>query len=127
MSRPVSTDQQSLGKDETDTLIAASKVQGTDVYNGAGEHIGDINDLMIDKVSGKVAYAVIAFGGFLGMGERLRALPWTVLRYSANQGGYVTDASDGVLRSTPETGDYTNRAWAMRLHEHYGVTPYWVP
>ena len=127
MSEVLPGDQQSLKRDETYNLIAASKVQGTDVYNSAGEHIGDIDELMIDKMSGKVAYAVITFGGFLGMGQQRRALPWSILTYSTGEQGYVTDASDDILRSTPETDDYANRDWGTRLHQHYGVPPYWLP
>ena len=127
MSEPLPADQQTLKTDETFSLIGASKVNGTDVYNGASEHIGDIDDLMIDKNSGKVVYAVVTFGGFLGMGKERRALPWSVLKYSTDRGGYTTGASDDVLRSTPDTDDYANREWGTRLHQHFGVSPYWLP
>jgi hypothetical protein len=126
MSTDLPADQATLAKDETYSLISASKVQGTDVYNAAGEHIGDLDDVMIDKVSGKVAYAVVAFGGFLGIGEERRALPWSILTYNTEKEGYVAQASDDILRTTPEMGDYSDRAWGNRLHQHYGVPPYWV-
>jgi sporulation protein YlmC with PRC-barrel domain len=121
------TDQETLKSNETYSLISADKVQGTDVYNSAGQSIGDIDDVMIDKVSGKVAYAVVSFGGFLGMGKERRALPWSTLTYSTDVGGYVTRASDDVLRTTPDTDDYANQEWGTRLHQHYGVSPYWLP
>src|SRR5262245_33318692 len=70
-----------VAEDETRSLIAASKVEGTNVYNRRGESLGSIYDVMIDKRSGNVAYAVMSFGGFLGMGERYHPLPWAVLDY----------------------------------------------
>jgi PRC-barrel domain len=75
--------------DETTSLISASKVTGTEVYNTAGEHLGDVYDVMLDKRSGKIAYAVMSFGGFLGIGERYHPLPWATLEYDTKQGGYV--------------------------------------
>ena len=62
--------------DETAAVISASKVTGTSVYNTDGEHLGEIHDVMLDKRPGKIAYAVMAFGGFLGIGERHHPLPW---------------------------------------------------
>ena len=74
---------------ETSSLIASDKVQGTNVYNAAGDNLGSIHDLMIDKVSGKVAYAIMSFGGFLGIGSQYHPLPWSVLKYDTRLGGYV--------------------------------------
>ena len=70
-------------------VISASKVTGTNVYNTDGEHLGEIYDIMLDKRSGKIAYAVMSFGGFLGIGERYHTLPWSTLKYDTRQGGYV--------------------------------------
>ncbi len=64
---------------ETGSLIASDKVQGTEVYNTAGENLGAIHDIMVDKPSGKVAYAIMSFGGFLGIGNQYRPLPWSIL------------------------------------------------
>ena len=72
---------------ETTALIAASKVQGAEVYNAAGESLGSIHDLMIDKISGNVAYAIMSFGGFLGMGNSYHPLPWPLLQYDTSKGG----------------------------------------
>ena len=66
---------------ETGNLIASDKVQGTNVYNAAGDNLGAIHDVMIDKPSGKVAYAIMTFGGFLSMGNQYHPLPWSVLKY----------------------------------------------
>jgi len=62
--------------DENAAVISASKVTGTNVYNTDGDHLGEIYDVMLDKRSGNIAYAVMSFGGFLGIGERYHALPW---------------------------------------------------
>jgi hypothetical protein len=80
-----------VATDETDRLISSDKVVGTPVYNRQGEHLGSVYNLMIDKISGQVAYAVMSFGGFLGIGERYHPLPWRVLKYDTRQGGYVVD------------------------------------
>lgn len=98
----------SVATDETGGLIAASKVNGTYVYNGQGESLGSIYDVMIDKRSGAVAYAVMSFGGFLGIGEEYNPLPWSALRYDTGQGGYVVDIDKETLQGGPRynEGDY---------------------
>ena len=85
-----------VATDETDSLIAASKVNGTSVYNTAGDNLGSIYDVMIDKVSGQVSYAVLSFGGFLGIGEDYYPLPWSMLTYDTGQGGYVVDMDQRI-------------------------------
>ncbi|WP_374651541.1 PRC-barrel domain-containing protein [Dongia sp.] len=119
--------QETLKKDETGSLISADKVQGTDIYNRRGDNLGEVESVMIDKRSGKVAYAVVTFGGFLGIGSERRALPWNVLSYNTDLGGYVVDAEDDVLRRTPVYADNNNidPEWGKRLHGHFGVPPYW--
>ncbi|MBA3520628.1 MAG: PRC-barrel domain-containing protein, partial [Rhizobiales bacterium] len=91
MSDYTTTGAGGVATNETGSLIAASKVEGTNVYNRQGESLGSIYDVMIDKRSGQVAYAVMSFGGFLGMGESYHPLPWKVLTYDESQGGYVVD------------------------------------
>ncbi len=73
------------------SLIAAEKVNGTDVYNMNGDKLGNVDDIMTDKVSGKAIYAVMSFGGFLGIGERQHPLPWSALTYDESKGGYVVN------------------------------------
>jgi PRC-barrel domain len=75
--------------DETDELIASNKVEGTAVYNQEGERIGTLHHFMVGKHSGQVAYAVMSFGGLLGLGENYYPLPWNELTYDTNRGGYV--------------------------------------
>jgi sporulation protein YlmC with PRC-barrel domain len=116
---------------ETGNLIASSKVQGTAVYNTAGESLGEIDDLMIDKSTGKVAYAIMSFGGFLGiMGNKYHPLPWSVLKYDTGRGGYVVNLDKQQLEGAPAYDadaepEWGDRAYEKRLHDYYGAEPYW--
>jgi PRC-barrel domain len=115
---------------ETSSLIAADKVQGTSVYNGAGENLGSIHDLMIDKRSGSVAYAIMSFGGFLGIGNNYHPLPWSVLRYDTALGGYVVNLDRTQLEGAPSypedaEPEWGNREYERKIHDCYGVGPYW--
>jgi hypothetical protein len=120
----------SVATDETDTLISSDKVEGTAVYNRQGEKLGSIHTLMIDKISGKVAYAVMSFGGFLGIGDRYHPLPWSVLTYDTGQGGYMVDLDRTMLEGAPtygasESPDWGDRRWGQQVHEYYRARPYW--
>lgn len=86
---------------ETTSLIGGGKVIGTDVYNKDAEIIGKIHDVMIDKRSGQVAYAVLSFGGFLGLGEDYRPIPWRLLTYNSTLGGYVVALERSDLEGAP--------------------------
>ena len=88
-------------KDETASLISAGKVQGTNVYNTQGENLGEVYDVMIDKRSGKIAYAVMSFGGFLGVGNNYHPLPWNTLKYDTRQEGYVVGLTKQQLEGAP--------------------------
>jgi hypothetical protein len=120
----------SVATEETHSLISSDKVEGTPVYNRQGDKMGTIHTLMLDKVSGRVAYAVMSFGGFLGIGDRYHPLPWDVLTYDTSQGGYLVDIDRNTLERAPsygstETPDWSDRSWDERLHGHYGARPYW--
>jgi hypothetical protein len=115
-----------ISADETGKLISSDKVVGTAVYNRDGDHLGTIYSVMIHKVSGRVAYAVMSFGGFLGIGERYHPLPWDVLTYDETKGGYDIDQSAEQLRSAPnysreelDTLDYGQCGGEIR--DYYGV------
>ncbi len=130
MGNPTGSPETSPATDETTRLIAAEKVNGTSVYNRQGEHLGTIEDVMLDKVSGKVAYAVMGFGGFLGIGERYHPLPWSVLSYDTRMGGYVVDLDRDRLSGAPtfaanEDVDWNDRNWGQRVNDYYGTTPWW--
>ena len=109
----------------TSTVISSDRVEGTAVYNGAGDKLGSIDDLMIDKISGQVRYAVLEFGGFLGIGSDRYPLPWNMLKYDTEKDGYVVPLDKTRLEAAPRyaendapayTGDY-----GRRVNEYYGV------
>src|SRR3982074_1608137 len=86
-------------------VISSKKVQGTAVYNPSGEKLGSIDDLMIHKISGQVLYAVLEFGGFLGIGSDRYPIPWKVLKYSTETGGYVIPLDKARLEKAPKYTD----------------------
>ena len=91
-----------LATDETHSLISADKVVGTAVYNRMGESLGSVHGLMLNKFNGQVAYAIMSFGGFLGMGESYHPLPWRVLTYDPKMASYVVDLSRDRLENAPK-------------------------
>jgi sporulation protein YlmC with PRC-barrel domain len=101
-----------IPRDETSSLIASDKVEGTAVYGLDGKKIGRIENLMIDKRSGKVAYAVLSFGGFLGIGKEHYPLPWSMLTYDENLGGYVTGLTKDQLEGAPTFNDESSYSWS---------------
>ena len=118
-----------VATDETDRLISSDKAVGTAVYNRQGEHLGSVDNLMIDKFSGQVAYAVMSFGGFLGMGESYHPLPWRTLTYDTRKGGYVVDVDRTRLEKAPSytsstTPNWSDRTYGHRVDDFYGVPPY---
>ena len=86
---------------ETTSLIGSDKVDGTAVYGSDQQKIGSIRRVMIDQVSGQVAYAVLSFGGFLGMGEDYYPVPWSTLHYDTNLGGYLVNLTKDQLEKAP--------------------------
>ena len=125
------THQSQLKQDETGRLISADKVEGTTVYNPAGDKVGSVSNIMIDKISGRVAYAVLAAGGILGMGKEAIALPWNALTYDTSKGGYVVDVDHAKLEEAPQmaSGDLReldNREFEKHIHDYYNIDPYWT-
>jgi hypothetical protein len=112
------------------TLIAAEKVNGTNVYNLAGDTLGSIDDIMIDKVSGRAIYAVMSFGGFLGIGEKFHPLPWATLKYDARKGGYVVNLDKKVLEAAPSYDSGSEFTWTpdygRKVDSYYGTPSYWM-
>jgi len=111
-------------------LIESDRVEGTTVYAPDGTDIGSIKRLMIDKVSGKVAYAVMSFGGFLGMGADEFTVPWGKLNYDTSLGGYRTDITESQLRNAPtfyreRDYDWNDRESERELHEYWRSPIYW--
>jgi hypothetical protein len=119
----------SPGVDSPNPLIASDRVEGTGVYRSNGDKVGTIQRLMIDKLSGKTAYAVMTFGGFLGIGEDSYPLPWSVLTYNPELGGYEVNVTDEQLKGAPKYEDdldWEDRDANRRIYDHYGASPYWL-
>ena len=124
-----STSSATTDRRETATLIGSDKVDGTAVYGADQEKIGSIQRVMIDKISGKVAYAVMSFGAFLGMGEDYYPVPWSTLKYDTNLGGYRVNLTNDQLKNAPKYSSSTDWNWSRdndrRVYEYYKATPYW--
>jgi hypothetical protein len=107
-------------------LISSEDVEGTEVYGPDRENIGQIDHLMIDKGSGRVAYAVMSFGGFLGVGHSHYPVPWGALTFDTTLGGFRTNITEQQLRDAPEFSDdtWSDRDWEIRTHKHYGAPHY---
>jgi sporulation protein YlmC with PRC-barrel domain len=106
-------------------LIASDKVEGTAVYNPGGERLGTISNIMVDKRSGQAEYAVMQFGGFLGIGADYYPVPWQMLRYDVEQSGYVVDLDKDRLNDAPRYGDEQptyDAAYNQQVYSYYGVT-----
>jgi hypothetical protein len=126
------SDMKNFGTTEDPTrseLIAADRVKGTTVFNTAGDKIGHVEDIVLHKVSGRIAFAIMAFGGFLGIGERFHPIPWTMLDYSPKLGGYVVPMDRRRLEEAPtlETSQFgaADQGWGVGVATYYGVAPFW--
>ena len=111
------------------SLIASDRVEGTPVFRSGGKRIGSIKRIMLDKQRGTVAYAVMGFGGFLGIGDDYYPLPWALLTYDEGLGGYRVDVTDDQLKGAPayarDGWDFGDRAKEAALYDYYGAAPYW--
>jgi sporulation protein YlmC with PRC-barrel domain len=112
-------------------VLSASTLKGDRVRNAAGENLGSINEIMLDVASGRVAYAVLSFGGFLGIGDKLFAVPWQALRIDEGEHEFVLDVSRETLENAPgfdkdNWPDMADADFGTEIHQHYGKTPYWV-
>ncbi len=110
--------------------IRASKVKGTSVYNTSGESIGTVEDIVLAKQSNDIMFAVLGFGGFLGIGEKYHPVPWSLLNYDPGKGGYVVAMSKDVLEAAPaydmeeltkDDGEARDRSY-----RYYKINPYWT-
>jgi sporulation protein YlmC with PRC-barrel domain len=111
--------------EETSEIFPIGKVEGMDVYRPDGERIGSIESIMIDKRNGKIAYAVMSFGGFLGIGEEFFPIPWELFRYMPQEDAFELDITAETLTNAPKFTDESaydwSRAEGRRIDEHYGT------
>ena len=117
-------------------LILSSRVTGTPVYDRAGTRLGHVDDLSIEKVSGRTIYAIMSFGGFLGIGEKFHPVPWSLLEYDVERGGFTVPLDPTMLKDAPsydlaqirELGGPDHRAYGDTIYGYYGTygaVPYW--
>lgn len=114
-----------LERDESNDLISSAKVEGTTVYSTDGDKLGTIAEVMIGKRSGRVEYAVMDFGGFLGMAKSHHPLPWDVLDYDTDRGGYVVNIDKDRLKEAPSydagSAPAFDRGYGETVYGYYGV------
>ena len=116
--------------ERTPTVIAADTLTGDKVVNFQKEDLGKIEHLMIDLESGRVAYAVLSFGGFLGMGDKLFAIPWSSLKVDTDEHRFVLNVDKELLKAAPgfdkeHWPDMADRTWGAQVYTYYGAKPYW--
>ncbi len=112
------------------TAIRASRVIGTPVYNTAGDHIGEIEDVVLDKTDNRIMFGVVGFGGFLGMGEKYHPLPWASLNYEKEKGGYIVPYSKDELKAAPcdtlrELTQNDGLSYRDAAYDYYKAERYW--
>jgi hypothetical protein len=110
---------------QSHSLIASDRVEGTPVRRSSGEKIGTIERLMIDKLSGNVAYAVLSFGGFLRMRQKHLPIPWARLTYDRTLGAYQLELTDAPSFAAGQEFDWGDRSREIEIHNYYRVPPYW--
>jgi len=118
-------------KNERADIYRASKLIGGNVENLQGEKLGDIKDVVLDPETGRITYAVLSFGGFMGLGEKYFAVPWSALTSKAGEkGDFVLNVDKEKLKNAPgfDKNNWPNMAdrhWAAQVYTYYGITPYW--
>jgi sporulation protein YlmC with PRC-barrel domain len=111
-------------------VMGAETLTGNPVVNSAGEKLGKVEAIMLDVPSGRIAYAVLSHGGFLGMGDKLFAIPWQAMKLDTRNKCFVLDLPSEVLRDAPgfdknHWPSMADPAWATGIHEYYDIVPYW--
>lgn len=107
-------------------LLGANTLIGDNVYNHEGESIGDIKEIVLDMLSGKVRYAVLSFGGFFGIGEKLFAVPWAALTLDAENKQFLLKIEKDILKNAPgfdkeNWPNMADQAWTKKIHSYYGI------
>jgi sporulation protein YlmC with PRC-barrel domain len=116
--------------ERTRRVLSAGSLAGDSVRNTAGESLGKIEEIMIDIPNGRVAYAVLSFGGFLGMGNKLFAVPWNAFTIDEENKEFILDVDKKILENAPgfdkdNWPDMANPDFGKQVYGHYGYTPYW--
>ena len=126
--RPGTTD--TTGVSGQTNVLSANTLIGKNIYNLEGEKLGEIKDVILDVDLGRVAYAVLSFGGFLGMGDKLFAIPFEAFRVDSAKDRVILNVLKERLKNAPgfdrdKWPSTADRRWATQIHEHYGFRPYW--
>ncbi len=112
-------------------LTKGSMFIGADVENPQGQNLGDIKDIVLERASGRIAYAVVSFGGFLGLGEKLFAVPWGAFSQKADKDTFILAVDKERLQNAPgfdanNWPQMASREWVTSLYTYYNVPPYWA-
>lgn len=114
--------------DRSHQLISSARVEGTPIYNPRGEKLGTVHSVMIEKTSGHIVYALLAFGGFFGIGTHVHPIPWQMLTYDPSRHGYVADITREMLEDAPslELDKAARPTESERpMYQHWNLDPYW--
>jgi sporulation protein YlmC with PRC-barrel domain len=112
-------------------VCCASKIIGEAVVNREGESLGRIDELVIDAKEGRLAYAVLSFGGFMGMGNKMFAMPWQAFEFSNTENKLILNVEKAKLENAPGFDqdstwpDFADRTWGQGIYKYYGYDPYW--
>jgi sporulation protein YlmC with PRC-barrel domain len=113
-------------------VVSASKIIGEAVINRQNEDLGKIHELVIDAKDGRMAYAVLSFGGFMGMGNKLFAIPWNAFEFAKTENKLILNVGKEKLKTAPGFDqeatwpDFADRAWGSSIYQYYGYDPYWT-
>jgi len=113
-------------------VVSASRIIGEAVVNRQNENLGKIHELVFDAKEGRLAYAVLSFGGFMGMGNKLFALPWKTFEFANTENKLILNVDKEKLKAAPgfdpnAMPDFADRTWGSSIHDYYGYDPYWKP
>ena len=112
-------------------IVLASKIIGETVFNHQYEDLGKVHELVIDAKKGCIAYAVLSFGGFMGMGNKLFALPWKAFEFAKTENKLILNVDKEKLKAAPgfdpdvKWPDFADRTWGNTIYKYYGYDPYW--
>lgn len=113
------------------SVVKTSEVVGVEVQNSQGDDLGTIEEIILDKITGNVRYVVLSFGGFLGMGDKLFALPWNSIAFNESRDAFILNVSKDKLTKAPgfdknNWPNFSDKKWAKSIFEYYGSEPYWL-